>query len=644
MPASGEGAMTIVAVVEDCLARGEPVTVDRLGGLKRIDAERDLLLTQPFLDVLVELTATSASDAQTFLAELLIEGFACATSPVAFRDAANALIETAVLRDKLAKDLVPVLTTRIAVRSDPATQLIAAYALEALFRLSLAGAVTHHRILAIMSEFDGAEGELFAEHAAKLVGVAFDQWGGDDLVASLERLVASAEAEAAYELGHVMLAGALQQDCLAEILGRLEGAKVRFHQATIAGEERADATAYEAVIDLVRGFWAGLSAAELQIPLDRLGAAMADRRSLLQVGSVPAWLAPRIDREIAWVDLARGAQKAAQDISRPSWLNAAATMEHLLTVYDAERTISGSPGLSTMLRPRIEAAFVREQGLAAHLDDLLADPESRSIDAVMAGSLRTRIHRRIEKDTDSRKAEENVAFPLLTSVLQGLPSADELPRDTAAVLERELAQRHRGFDRIANPVINRIFAELTSSLVDCADYQGDIRDDYDAALFQILGFCADRQDAGRKQLGPRGDYLRDPLAKEGDLQSDLRQWLKGNLTSADVQTEMEGVATGRTDLYIGFGGHRFIAELKRHHGYVDEAVAMPFFGQAGAYQATNVRLGFLGILELVDRPGPPATIEECFWSASFVPEGSQLARHITVFRVPGMLKSPSSLN
>jgi hypothetical protein len=636
--------MTIVAAIEDCLARGERVTVDRLGGLDRISAERDLLLTQPFLDVLVELTATAASDAQTFLAELLIEGFACVTSPVVFRDAANALIETTVLRDQLAKDLVPILTTRIAQRSNPAKHLIAAYALEALFRLSLAGAVTHHRILAIVSEFDGAEGELFAEHAAKIVGVAFTQWGGEDLVASLKRLVASAEAEATYELGHVMLAGALQQDSLAEILGWLETAKVYFHQAMIAGEERADAAAYVAVIDLVRGFSADLSAAELKIPLDRLGASMAARRSLLQVGSVPAWLAPRIDREIAWVDLARGVQKAAQDLSRPSWLNAAATMEHLLTVYDAERTISGSPGLATMLRPRIEAAFVREQGLAAHLDDLLADPESCSIDVVTAGSLRTQIHRRIEEGADSRKAEENVAFPLLTSVLHGLPSADKLPRDTAAVLEKKLAERHRGFDRIGNPVINRIFTLLTSSLVDCADYQGGIRDDYNATLFQILGFCADRQDAGRKQLGPRGDYLRDPLAKEGDLQSDLRQWLKGNLTSADVHTEVEGVATGRTDLYIGFGGHRFIAELKRHHGYVDKAVAMSFFGQTGAYQATNVRLGFLGILELVDRRGPPATIEECFWSDSFVPEGSQLARHVTVFRVPGILKSPSSLD
>lgn len=107
---------------------------------------------------------------------------------------------------------------------------------------------------------------------------------------------------------------------------------------------------------------------------------------------------------------------------------------------------------------------------------------------------------------------------------------------------------------------------------------------------------------------------------------------------------MEGVASGRTDLYIGFGGHRFIAELKRHHGYVDAAVAASFFGQAGAYQGTNVRLGFLGILELVGRPGPPASIEECLWHAAYVPQGSKLARHIIVFRVPGMLKSPCSLD
>jgi hypothetical protein len=324
-------------------------------------------------------------------------------------------------------------------------------------------------------------------------------------------------------------------------------------------------------------------------------------------------------------------------------INTAATMNHVLMVYDAERTISGSPGLPAMLRPRIEASFIREQGLAAHLDDLLADPEAFAIDAVVAGNLRARIHRRTEQDAGARKAEEDASFPLLASVLQGLPGADELPRSSAAVLEAVLGQYQRSGDRFANPVVNRIFTKLTAGLTECADYQGRVRDDFDATLAQILGFCVDRQDAGRKQLGPRVDYLQDPHAKESDLQSDLRQWLKGNLTIADVQTEVEGVATGRTDLYIGFGGHRFIAELKRHRGYVDDTVGTSFFGQAGAYQATNVRLGFLGILELVDRPGPPVTIEECFWHSLFVPEGSRLARHVIVFRVPGMLKSPSKI-
>ncbi|MGG2305212.1 hypothetical protein ACE4Z6_27695, partial [Salmonella enterica] len=72
-------------------------------------------------------------------------------------------------------------------------------------------------------------------------------------------------------------------------------------------------------------------------------------------------------------------------------------------------------------------------------------------------------------------------------------------------------------------------------------------------------------------------------------------------------------------------------------------VAKTYFGQAGAYQATNVRLGFLGILELLDRPAAPPTIAECLWYADYIPEGSTLARHIIVFRVPGMLKTPSSL-
>jgi hypothetical protein len=60
-------------------------------------------------------------------------------------------------------------------------------------------------------------------------------------------------------------------------------------------------------------------------------------------------------------------------------------------------------------------------------------------------------------------------------------------------------------------------------------------------------------------------------------------------------------------------------------------------------QATNVRIGFLGMLELLERPGPPATLEECLWNDAYVPVGSSLPRFLVTFRVPGMLKSPHAL-
>jgi hypothetical protein len=51
-------------------------------------------------------------------------------------------------------------------------------------------------------------------------------------------------------------------------------------------------------------------------------------------------------------------------------------------------------------------------------------------------------------------------------------------------------------------------------------------------------------------------------------------------------TEVSGVATGRTDIYVGFGGTRFIIELKKHEGFVTETVATSYQGQATSYQAT----------------------------------------------------------
>lgn len=644
----GDGArercdVTVIDRISSCLAHGETVTLEQIGGVDRIEAERDAVLQAPFLDVLVAMTVTASESDQAILDGLLIDGFAAALSPTVLRDAAHLLIEAPHLRDRLARALTPILVAMVADRYDSRTDLMAVYALEALFRLALANAMNRHRLLALLTEIDGTPSELFAAHAAKLLGAAFTQWGGEDLIAALQRLLPAAEAEAAFELGLITLGDGLEQVSMPEILARLEAAQLRFRQAAQADEDRADAVAYDAIIDMIWGFSDETRAADLHATLARLERAIANRHALLQAGSLPLWLAPRADREIAWVSLARGARRAVDDLSRPSWLNAAVTLNAVLAVYDAERTVKAGTGLSLLLRPRIEADFVRERGLAEHLDQLLLEPDVFGIDARLAAQLRNGVQRRSEETEASRKAEENASYPLLTSVLHGLPGADQLPQIAAAALESALGQQTDQAARFANPVINQLFRELTAAVASCTDYRGETKDGFDNLLAQILMFCTDRQDAGRKQLGPRTEYLRADDAKEGDLQSDLRQFIKGNLTTAEVLAEVEGIATGRSDIYVGFGGVRFIAELKRHFGAVNREVAKTYFGQAGAYQATNVRLGFLGILELADRPGPPPTIADCLWHADYIPEGSTLARHIIVFRVPGMLKTPSSL-
>ena len=233
-------------------------------------------------------------------------------------------------------------------------------------------------------------------------------------------------------------------------------------------------------------------------------------------------------------------------------------------------------------------------------------------------------------------------------MLQQLLRSPELPpewsSDALHRIETALNDRYDVSNDFSNPVVQRLLKGLTSHLEACQDYSGEVRIHFNELLAQIVLFCKTRQDGGTKELRDRGKYLRDPAATEFQLQQDLWQWLSGNYRSCEILDEVEGVATGRADLYAGFGGHRLVIEMKRHHGHLDRAAARTYCDQAASYQNTNVKLGFLGVLEIVDRKGPPPSLEECIWYDSVLPTNSSIVRHLVVFRVPGNLKSPSSMS
>jgi hypothetical protein len=638
--------MSALDLLEARLADGQPITIEDLGGVDEIIADADRLYAAPFLDILAGMIGAAPPTEGVRLHDFLIDGFDVARDPQSFRDAIDQLISNAALRAAIVQAVVAIFTRRIGEYATEREALIAAYALEGLFRLALEGDVSRHRPLLQLAEVAPDVPGPFARHVAKIGGAAFHAWGGDDLLSMLHRLLDNeeAEGEAAFELGLANLARALDGKDMATVLAGLSTARLLFERAREADDDRSDARAYRSAIDLVLGFAANRSAADMQETLTDLVIAARDRAAVLRTGCVAPWLAPRQDLDIEWFELARTVQRTADDLDRPSWINAAATMDRILAVYDASCTIAHGDGLRCVLRPRVNASFLRERGLAAHLDDLLREGEWPDAKRTIAQDLRAGLDEAYRAGASLGKAGENEQYPLLARILPGSASIEQIPSDMARSLEAGLASHLARSYEFANPVLQRVLASLRDGLSTSSEYTGEIQRTFDAVLRQILIFCSDRQNAEIRDLGARGAYLRVRDPSEADLQSDLRDFLKGNLVGAEVLSEVRGIAIGRTDIYISMGGPAFVIELKKHEGMFSPESANSYRAQATSYQAANVRLGFLGALELVDRSGPVPTIEDCLWHSAYVPEGSALARHLIVFRVPGRLKSPSALS
>ena len=636
--------MSINATLEANVANGTIPTLEDLGGLDAVLEEQDAIVSGPFLDVIVETIVGEPVQVQTPLLELVADGFLKVDQPAVFRDAANTLMANTALRNIARPNLVEAFNQRVEARQPGKEALTAAYALEALFRYGLEDHRTKLRTLLLFHDLNSDEDGLFAQHAARLVGVAYHHWGEDELRNILVRLQANDEAadEAAYELAMVAFAIALNAKEMVEIETGMNDARALFMSVLNRDANRLDALMHVGLIDIVQSFSAG-NDVNFSERIDNLRRLFAERRDQLEIAETPDWLTPRVDREVEWWSLLRLLKSIDDSINRESWRDAGKVLEQVLAIYDAEQTVSIGGALNALFAPRIEAAFVRRKGLAAHLYDFLDDEEWSPAERPAAETLRNRISQMGQGSYSSREVVGDGAFPELSAVLQDSNILNQVPSEMAKKLEIALVERRNGARLKVRRDIQSICSKVSSRLADSSDYQGDVRGSFDQLTQQVIAFCEDRQNADLSQLGDRGAYLRNPNAVENDLQKDLREWLRGNMVAVDIMPEVPGIAAGRSDLYIDFGDVQFVIELKKHHGIVDVDIARSYRAQAVAYQATGPKLGMLGILELVDRPGPPPSLVECIWTDSYVPVGSHLLRHLVVFRVPGILKTPSTM-
>lgn len=638
--------MTVIDTIIKTLSSGGKLDPELLGGEEAILAAREEIAQSPFLDVIASLAAEQ--HAPTALDVALLRGLEIATDAPSFRDAISILLESGSLAARIGAQAREALVSRVAERRVEKQPLIAAYALEGLLRLSLETKVAPFQLLTLLDGIRADDDGLFAFHAARLVGVANDHWVFEQLQDALVRLLGNEEAEpqAAFELGLLFLKKGLESQSLPTCLEFLENANIYFQRAIDAGDCREDAMAYSALMAVIVGFAKDMPHEALRVSVDGLERAVFNRSALIDSSLLPAWTRPRLDGELEWAALARMTRSVAEDLSRPSWSKAHQVLGQVLAVYDADRTLRAGAGLAGLVRPRIERAFICERGLLAHLDDVLDDDEWTSEYKPAATLLQAAVRSILRGNHSPSIANNSGLFPNVPSDLINDPAFLMLPQGFACKLESFFRAQSEVLESPNHPVFQEIIGTILPGLHANSPYSGESGRDFDLLLKQIITFCADRLDVSRKGWGgDRVHYLFKSDANECDLQDDLRQFLQGNLGwVSNIQFEVDSIGAGRIDLAVLFGMRRFIIELKRESANASRENLRRYLAQSTAYQATNVRLGFLGVLDMIPRTGPAPTLAENFWLETYCPEGQSLHRTVVVFRVPGNLEAPSTFS
>jgi hypothetical protein len=427
----------------------------------------------------------------------LLQALDAVAHPMVLSGALDVVLSSPLLLPEVAPALGPVLLNRADVRSSDRTADLAARALDGAGRLVLGGWWSRrYSLLDKVTLLRADERDLFATPVARLIGVCYEQWRDPGPQEALGHLLSArgSEGDAAFELGMVELMTALDGDSEAQVVAGLQNARTWFARADAADEERTDAQAFGAALDLLLAFPGGAPHSEVARQLQKLDRTVRVRHMWL-FGEGKSWLHPRIQAEVEWLRLGQIVTRAAQLTSQPSWWDPRAALAQLLETYTASRSVRllshtqcATGGLDCIIEPRIEAAFIREHGEHAQ----------RLLDRARSGF--------------SCLETEN-AHPLLDQLIE--PSERERLRGLGGTsledaLERRLADREVARARSSSPIVDKLYREITGSLATCPDFTGSVGDDFRQLLLLTLRFLEHRYNVNRSTGRGRFTYLFAP--------------------------------------------------------------------------------------------------------------------------------------
>lgn len=624
----------------EVLERGDRPTSAHFGGLQAILARGKEIARSEFAPEFLSIAVADALASSTSIDAFAAEVVTATTNDIALNEMLDTVSPLLPIAEDTAKRIFDHLLSAALTRA-----LAASFRTAALRGALMFAGGSSQRLAKLAGEltYNGCDDDpYFVAHAIRIAGMLYANEkveGLRDLIAASMSLPEVAD-QSHFELGMISFRDATDEAEPADVAAALGVAEQHFQSALRQRSSRHDAAAFGCAIGILRSYYEGADVADLEIASDRVGEAASNFYSH---GASEGWAfdMSRSLQVAALTSVSRKVAALSSSMLDPIWLEGAATIENeLIEAYCANRSVMGGRsvhGLAAILRPRIESGLKANQRHAAMVQTWLrryaaaAPTELAPLANVVASVLAA--PRSFTEATDGKPTFVALVERLRSS---GAAGSEEL---ATAIEQSAIADAIHASDNI-----QRILAKIGSTFEGLADFTDLARGRFLMICWKLLLFLEHRLDATAAQ-DPNGAYLfhraGEPQPLENRLQSDLLAFLhRGKMPSGD---EIRGVGGGRADIEVKIDRHRFIVEVKRE--LVDgsfDSIMGSYGGQAKTYQATNVKLGFLFVLDLSKRFQSTPDIENCVQIRRGVLFNDGIDRGMVLLKVPGNRVPPSS--
>jgi len=516
--------------------------------------------------------------------------------------------------------------------------------------LSRSRASLGYRLVACLLETSREDDVDYLRHVVAIAGLVNAHLAVPELQAMLVDFfdLAACRDEAAMELGLIELKKGLEDRERESAVEAFTKARDLFATASTSSEKRADAELYRLSLTMLLDFQNGRRSGPMA---DEVGA-IAQAAFECSVHAVPSdprlantWLTDRAGEAMAWSMLAFRLERLESSLGEAVWLEAATVIERqLLVCYSASRSTllrATDGGLEAILRPAISDAVQQEQTrllLLEHWIEKHADSRDMVLDA-------RALHQQAAAAREASFVRNPTGAAPTDLVAAVLDSGLVTPAGKSSALEEVVAGVVAVMLNSTPLMVRRKLDEMTSAVQSNTDYatNASARALFNNILFRTLAWQYELEnfEPGQRSLS---DYLFSAEADEADLQKDYLATVQAGSGGGGVRPEARAIGRGRADVAFDMGLVTIVAELKKSTTYRTLEQLLGDHGlQAAAYQRSNVTLGLLVVLDLVDHGGTGDHYSASSKLLEITPPCTTTPYSIAVFRIQGRKRTPSSI-